>query len=179
MRKTILLVRHAEPRLVKGTKQGLSAQGRNQTRALSKVLIKHILGHDSLILHSDTERTHETAVLIQRALKCQIQNVELRFKSAENLTANDSLSNYSNYKHNHQRLKIESPADYASRIINLLRTTKCLQIVIVGHEVPIRVLLDELTKHAFQEKVSHASCFRVIVDLDKFKNMVTKVERIV
>ena len=167
MRKNLYFIRHAEPQLKDGQKQNLTVRGTRQARQRALQLRRLITQPEStVILHADVPRCQETATILALSLDVPIEAAALRLNYADRLVLSDFQSKYSLYQASHKKLGIESPSEYSARIEALVRARGEQTIILVGNEVPLRILLTHLAKRP-DAMLEHATCIGPIFISDK------------
>jgi broad specificity phosphatase PhoE len=168
MTKILYIIRHAEPTIRNGRKGGLSNHGKLQAARLSKKLLVKLQGSQAVVFCSRVARSQQTACIIAGELHCSLRQADLRFKGVEQLSGvSDIGSKYHYYKRQYKALQIESPEAYTKRVCELVLNTPTNVVMLVGHEVSNRVLLEQLGAMNAKPNVTHAACFRVILNVNK------------
>ncbi len=162
MPKTIILIRHAEPLVVNGERNGITQEGERATRKLSQKIEDSLSTLNAVaIIYSPVKRCAHTARLLSDALAVNAKEAPLRFLHIENMKKNDTESKYTQYISSYQQLGIESPEAYIERFLKLVRKNESQAIIVVANEVNIRILLQHFSKKPYNKVVSYTSCFMV------------------
>lgn len=165
MSKSIYLIRHAEPEIIDGKKGPLSDLGRTQAVSLACQLQKAgVCDSTAVILHAEAERCRQTATIMAERLSIRSTSAPLRFKHASRLQAKEIQSKYSSYLADYARLGIEAPSIFVRRLLSIADKQYEEQVLIVANEVNIRVTLQILAGTAYNAPVSHAACYRILLD---------------
>lgn len=155
MSKRVFLVRHGEPVVAAGQKGKLSPRGIHQTKELAARL-KDSVGLATTIFHSSSLRCLETATIIGDVLDLTINQEDLRLSGSEKLVLRDS-GKLDIFLEVQARLGIESADGFRNRIRHLINSTPG-DIIMVGNELPIALLMRYDTKGVIRKTITHASC---------------------
>lgn len=161
MTKTIYLVRHAEPIVKNGRKHSLTHRGREQATRLACAIAQDLEGRNTSIHHSPVIRCIETAQIIADELGLPAIEAPLRLKGADNLTIREAQSKLSQYLESYEKLSIEPPSVFASRIAEYIRGQQEEVLILVGNEVPLRLLLNHFTEAGFNKAFEHGSYIKI------------------
>lgn len=165
MKKAIYLVRHAEPRIENGKKQGLTKEGRSQAARAAKTLAAELGSKSSVsIHHSPVTRCQETAHIIGEQLGLPIKEAPLRLKNGDNLAIRDTQSKLSQYLAHYEHLGVESPEAFTKRILRYTRRQQSDTLILIGNEVPLRLLLQYIAKTGYTITIKHGGCHKIIID---------------
>lgn len=162
MNKTLYLVRHAQPRTSRGEKHELTTKGTSQARAVAALLQTLVpSGVGIMIGYSPVRRCQQTAIIIASNFKQQAYELPLRLRGANKLRQPSVHSNFTNYMNAYQLLSIESPANYAARILRLVEQRSESTIILVGNEVPIRILLQSFGKTSYTNTIKYGETLQI------------------
>lgn len=157
MADIVYCIRHGEPTVRNGQKLGLTENGKRQADTAAHLLKSMLDNTDTIILYSPVRRCEETAQIIGSYLEAPIQPAALRLKGADNLRISGAQSKLSSYLNNYKKLDIESPEDFARRIVEYVQSQPFQPLIIVGNEVPIKLLLNQVAKVDYRVPINHGS----------------------
>ncbi len=166
MRKIIHLVRHAEPVAVHGRKGNLSANGIQQATRIAIYLLEKVKSKDVAILYAPVLRCQQTALIIGEVQHVQPQASDLRFHNVDRLIFTDIESKFSSYLKFYQQAGAESPKEYIQRFLQLIKNCEQNEVIVVGNEVNIRLLLQEFAPTLYNRNIKHAECFTVSLEIN-------------
>jgi broad specificity phosphatase PhoE len=175
MSKLIYLVRHAQPNIINGVKQGLSIKGLEQAKNISKKLATKIDTQGCDIYFAPVSRCHQTADIIGDSLGISNSPANIRFKGIDLLKKSDIQSKFSTYIDNYERLGVESPSDYIERVLEFLQATSNSTVVVVGNYVNMRLLLQFISGKSY-ESIEHASCFEIVLHDNVKKGTIREIK---
>lgn len=142
MNRTLILVRHGEPQMHAGKKGKLTIAGEKASIELGQSILSETpKGTTTTILSSRALRCVQTARAIQQNCGGSIVMANLRLFNADRLTIANNQSKFSTYIQSYAALGIESPEQYFTRIQTLIHHQKGDTIVVVGHEVGLKIIL--------------------------------------
>lgn len=163
--RIVYLVRHGEPIIVNGVKEGLSPKGVNQAlRVVKQLQAKPNMSSGVVIGFSPVLRCRETADCIAEKLHATCEAMPLRLANADRLIVREYQSKYKEYLRSHARFGIESPDMYGERIYSYLNELPGSgPIILIANEVPIRLLLQYLKKTSYTNTITHGSVVELSV----------------
>lgn len=161
MTKTIYLARHAEPLVKNGRKHSLTNKGREQAKRLASAIMEDLREKNASIHHSPVIRCIETAQIIGDKLDVPAIEAPLRLKGADSLVIRETQSKLSQYLENYQKLSIETPSEFASRIAEYIHRQQDETLILVGNEVPLRLLLHHFNGAGFDTAFEHGSYIKI------------------
>lgn len=167
MRRHLILIRHGEPVIEMGRKYGLSRNGRSKIARKAISLSRQIKEKEDIkVISSCSERCHETASIFANALGTDVILENLRLKNADRLEFEPYQSKYSSYLSRFELLGIESPSEYASRVLALVSKHTARTVIMVSHEVGIRILLSQFDYHASTKSYQHGAISNLILSMN-------------